>query len=85
MEERDEECGGEVKWRRMSRIVKEREEKYGGRGARGERRNRVLEMEGGGEWIVDSGEWVGSREERANNYYFSYEEVMICIFLQTKT
>ena len=38
-EERDEECGGEVRWRRMSRIVKEREEKYGGGGAAGEMRN----------------------------------------------
>ena len=49
VEERDEECGGEVKWRRMSRMVKEREEKYGGGGAGGEMRNRVLETEGGGE------------------------------------
>ena len=49
VEERDEECGGEVKWRRMSRIVKEREEKYRGGGAGGEMRNRVLETEGGGE------------------------------------
>ena len=56
----------------MSRKVKEREEKYGGRGARGEMRNRVLETEGGGEWIrgrrrVEQrvGEWrrVEQREE----------------------
>ena len=35
--ERDEECGGEVEWRKMIRIVKDREEKYGGAGAAEER------------------------------------------------
>ena len=50
---------------RMSRIVKEREEKYGGGGAGGEEWNRgeEIEGEGGGEWSRQRK--MGEREEES--------------------